>query len=463
MTARTCARAVARVVAPLALVSITAAATAAPEIQHWRTANGARVYFVAARELPIADVRVVFDAGSARDGAAPGLAYLTNAALDAGTRKRDGRALHERLAALGAQLDARTERDSAWVSLRSLSDERRLAEAAALLAEVIAEPALEPDLVARERERQRVHIEERTEALGERLLDRLHAAVYGEHPYARPVAGTSESVVHLEAEDVRAFHERYYVAANAVVAIVGDLSRARAETLAERVTAGLARGAPAPPLPASPAGAPAAALVREVLPSTQTHIGIGQVGVREGDPDYFALYVANHVLGGGGFISRLFNEIRERRGLSYSAWSYFLPQRRAGLFAAVLATRNDQVGEALSALRATFREFREHGPTAEELERSKENIIGGFPLRIDSNAEMLEQIARIGFYGLPLDYLETYPDRIAAVTREAAHEAFRRRMDPERQVIAIVGAGAQDEGLAQAVAEPAAASAAAVR
>lgn len=457
MTGRPCERAPARTLAALAFTSIAAAAVAAPHIEHWRTVNGARVYFVAAHELPIADVRVVFDAGSARDGDAPGLAYLTNAALDAGTRKRDGRALHQRLAALGAQLDTRTERDSAWVGLRSLSDERRLGEAAALLAEVLAEPALEPDQVARERERQRVHIEERAEALGERLLDRLYAAVYGEHPYARPVAGTSASVMNLEAADVRAFHARYYVAANAVVAVVGDLSRARAEALAERVTAGLAPGAPAPPLPPSPAAAPAEALVRDALPSTQTHLGIAQVGVRESDPDYFPLYVANHVLGGGGFISRLFNEIRERRGLSYGAWSYFLPQRRAGLFAAVLATRNDQVAEALSALRATIAEFREHGPTEEELERSKQNIIGGFPLRIDSNSEMLEQIARIGFYGLPLDYLATYPDRIAEVTREAAHAAFRRRIDPARQVTAIVGGGAQAAAPVQGGRAPAAA------
>ncbi|MFP5504962.1 MAG: M16 family metallopeptidase, partial [Gammaproteobacteria bacterium] len=174
-------------------------------------------------------------------------------------------------------------------------------------------------------------------------------------------------------------------------------------------------------------------------PSSQTHILIGQPGMRRDDPDYFALYVGNHVLGGGGLVSRLSNEVREKRGLSYSVYSYFLPMTERGPFQMGLQTRNDQADEAVRVLRETLAAYVAEGPTAAELEAAKNNITGGQALRIDSNRKILEYLAVIGFYDLPLDYLETFNAKVEAVTLAQVREVFQRRIRPERMLTVRVG------------------------
>lgn len=412
-------------------------------IQHWETDNGARVYFVPARELPMVDVRVVFDAGSARDDGRAGLAGLTSALLDTGAGGLDADEIAARLEGVGARLGSGAARDMAWVNLRSLVDADLLEPALALMASVIAEPDFRSADFSRERERMLVALQYAQQKPGKIAERAFYRALYGDHPYASPPDGTPESVKALTRRQVQDFHRRYYVARNAVVAIVGDLDRAGAEAIARRVTAGLPAGEPAPPLPE----VPPLTLAREeriAHPSTQTHILMGQPGVARGEDDYFALYVGNYVLGGGGLVSRISEEIREKRGLAYSAYSYFLPMARRGPFQLGLQTRNETAGEALDVLRQTLRRFVEDGPTERELVAARRHITGGYPLRIDSNGKILEYIAMIGFYRLPLDYLETFNARIEAVTREQVTDAFRRRVDPERMVTVMVGGAGAD-------------------
>ncbi len=424
----------------LAMLLAPVAAPALPAIQTWTLANGARVYFVPARDLPMVDVRVVFDAGSARDGAHAGLARLTNTLLADGAGDLDADQVATRFDALGVRFGSGALRDMAWVSLRSLSEKETLDAAAALVARVLTAPRLAPADFRRERARMRVARKAAEQSLGEVAERAFYRALYGSHPYAHPPGGTARSLAAITRAEVLRFHRRYYAGRNAVVAIVGDLDRDGARALARRVAGALPAGAPAPPLPAVPA--PAARTVEIRRTSTQTHVRIGTVGMRRGDPDYFALYVGNHVLGGGGLVSRLSQEIRERRGLSYSVYSYFVPMHRRGPFVMGLQTRNGQAREAVSLLRAGLRRFVADGPTEAELAAAKENIIGGFPLRIDSNADIVEYLAMIGFYRLPLDYLQTFPQRVRAVTRAAVRDAFRRRVDPQRLVTVVVGGGA---------------------
>jgi zinc protease len=153
--------------------------------------------------------------------------------------------------------------------------------------------------------------------------------------------------------------------------------------------------------------------------------------------------VGNYVLGGGGFNSRFTQEVREKRGLSYSVYSAFAPYRQYGAFSIGLQTRRDQSAAALEVVRRTLREFVAQGPTPEELAGAKQHIIGGFALRTDSNRKILDYLAVIGFYGLPLDYLEQFPRRVEEVTVEQIRDAFRRRIDPERLATVVVGAGAR--------------------
>jgi zinc protease len=244
----------------------------------------------------------------------------------------------------------------------------------------------------------------------------------------------------LSREDIQQFHKRYYVASNAVIAIVGAVTRQEAETLAQQVIGKLPAGKEAPPLPAV-TSLSASRLEQIGFPSQQTHILIGQPGIKRGDPDYFPLYVGNHILGGGGLVSRLSEEIREKRGLSYSTYSYFSPMRMAGPYILGLQTRNDQTAEAHRLMQKVLSEFVAHGPTAEELDAARKNITGGFPLRIASNSKIASYIAMIGFYGLPLDYLDRFNERVEAVTLEQIRDAFQRRVAPDKMLTVIVGGG----------------------
>jgi zinc protease len=177
------------------------------------------------------------------------------------------------------------------------------------------------------------------------------------------------------------------------------------------------------------------------MPTAQTHILVGQPGIDRNDPDYFPLYVGNHILGGSGFESRLMDEIREQRGLAYSVYSYFLPMAEAGPFVAGMQTRNEQAATALNLMNENIKRFVEQGPTEEELQKAVQNITGGFPLRIDSNKKLVENLAVLAFYDLPLDYLDTYNARVQAVTIDAIRDAFHRRLDTTRMATVMVGGG----------------------
>ncbi len=413
-------------------------ASAAPVIQHWQTRNGVRVLFVPAPELPMVDVRVVFAAGSARDDGKPGLAQLSNNLLSEGADGLNADAIAQRFDSLGAQFSGGIDRDMAWLSLRSLSDTRLATPALELLAKLLRHPDFPPQAFERERRRMLIGLKEQEEKPGQIAEKAFYKALYGQHPYATSPGGTRDSLKTLTRADAQGFHQRYYVAHNALLAIVGALDRKGAEQLAEMVVGDLPEGAAAPALPTVKELA-AAQDVRKQYPSTQASIYVGQPGMARGDPDYFALYVANQVLGGGGLVSRLADEIREKRGLSYSVYSYFFPLERKGPFLMGLQTRNDQSGEALRLLRETLVKYLAEGPSDKELTAAKRNITGGFPLRIDSNSKILEYLSVIGYYHLPLDYLETFSSNIEAVSRERAHSVFKQRVHPDKLVAVRVG------------------------
>jgi zinc protease len=422
----------------LVLLLPVAAAQAIPAIQHWITDNGARVYFVPAPELPMVDVNITFAAGSARDAGHPGLASLTSTLLDKGAAGLSADEIAVRAESLGARLSSGSARDMAWLSLRSLSDSAHLQPGLDLLRDVAGSPDFRQADFERERERMLValrHSEQSPSTVAEYTF---FTTVYGEHPYGSRPEGTEASLKALSLKQVREFYRQYYVAANAVIGIVGDIDRSAAEALAERVTGKLQAGERAAPIP--PVQPLSDSVEQRIFhPSTQTHVHMGAPGMRRGDPDYFPLYVGNHVLGGGGLVSRLNEAVREQRGLSYSVNSYFSPMEQDGPYLFSLQTRNDQVDEALTVMRETLQGYLEAGPTQDELTASVNNITGGFPLLIENNSKILSYIVMIGFYGLPLDYLETFNDKVSAVTSELIMDAYRRRVHPADMATVIVG------------------------
>ncbi|HRD66084.1 MAG TPA: pitrilysin family protein [Candidatus Competibacter sp.] len=424
----------------IVLLSASGLAAAVPAIQSWRTTNGVPVYFIPARELPMVDAQVLFNAGSIRDGEHPGLAMLTNALLEEGAGDWSADVIADRLDRTGAQLSTGSRRDSAWVSLRSLVDPRYLQPAVETVARLLKEPAFAPDAVERVRKQMLTALQERAQSPGAIAQDAFYKALYGDHPYGSPPEGTTASVNAITRADIQNFWRRCYVAANAAVTIVGDLDRPAAEQLANVLAGGLVLGEAAPPPPPVPPVS-ASRTIRIPYPSSQSHILIGQVGVNRADPDYYALYLGNHVLGGNGLVSQLSQEIREKRGLAYGAYSAFSPMRQAGPFLINLQTRNDQVETALQVAQTALREFTANGPGAQALEEARQNITGGFALDLAGNGKLAGALGLIAFYGLPLDYLQNYIDTMNGITLEQTKTAWQRRIQPDKLITVIVGGG----------------------
>jgi zinc protease len=423
----------------LLLLIMYQAEAATPHIEHWQSRQGAEVFFVATHQLPIVDVQLMFDAGSARDPAnRKGLAVLTASLLDEGAGGMDADEIGYEFERLGAIFSAGAGYDSTTATLRSLSDDAILTPALQNFNRVISAPDFPDQAVQRQRNRMLSGLQRKQQSPGALAGDAFYAAIYQQHPYASPGAGTVESVNAIDRADILDFYRNYYTASNATIAIVGDLDRKGAEKIAEDLISTLTKGIKPEPLPEVQSAA-AGAEINIDFPSMQTHIMLGQPGLKWNDTDYFPLYVGNHILGGSGMVSRVYEQIREQRGLAYSVYTYFSPRREAGPFTAGLQTRADQADAALQLLKENISAFIETGPTVDELEAAGENITGGFALRIDSNSEILGYVGVIGFYQLPLDYMEVFTERVNAVTVGQIKDAFQRRLSPDKMATVMVG------------------------
>ncbi len=442
-------------VSGLAFVASAGSAHAALNIQHWTLDNGARVYFVESHTIPILDVNIDFDAGGRRDPAGKaGLASLTNGMLARGLRPEslaDGRSepamseaeLSDALADVAAQRGGGPGTDRAGMSVRTLASKAEREVAVRLLARVLAHPSFPEPLFARDKARTVSAIRDaltKPESIASKAFWRL---AYGSHPYG--MEATVATVEAITREDLLAFHREHYVADGAVISMIGDITRAEAEAIARELTLRLPvqrpQGKPLPTLPE--VMLPMRAEERIPHPASQSHILVGMPALSRGDPDFYALTVGNYILGGGGFVSRLTKEVREKRGLAYSAYSYFSPMAQPGPFQAGLQTRKDQADEALQVVRDSVAAYLRDGPTEAELKAAKDNLIGGFALRIDNNRKILENISAIGYHQLPLDYLDTWTDKVAKVTVADIRAAFARKLALERMVTVIVGTDAQ--------------------
>ncbi|MGR9108160.1 MAG: M16 family metallopeptidase [Gammaproteobacteria bacterium] len=418
---------------------------AGPQIQHWETDKGVRVYFVQAPGLPLVDIQFVFDAGSARDGDKFGLASLTSGLLDQGAGEWDAGEIARRLEGVGAQLQTGVGRDSAWITLRSLTQDRILDTALETTAKVLSAPRFSEGDFSREQNRVLAALRRYAE-LPDQIVRKVYfERIYQSHPYAHQEIGEPETVKALTIPEIRDFYRQYYVAANAIAVVVGDVSREKAASIVEKLSAELAQGKRPDALP--PVEYSAEGHTETIkFPSAQTHIYAGMPAVTRDDPDYFALYVGNHVLGGGGLVSRISEEIREKRGLAYHASSSFSPMVRKGPFIMGLQTRNDQSGEALGLLNETVADYIAKGPDDEQLAKAKKNLTGGFVLKIDSNSKVAGYVAMIAFYGLPLDYLDTLTGKVNAVTRDDIVKAFQSHLRLAQFQTVLVGGETQSAG-----------------
>jgi zinc protease len=456
--------------------SLTALASAGIPIQQWTQPSGVAVFLVESQAIPMVDVQIDFDAGARRDPAEQaGLASVTAGMTSKGVRAGGGsaagpsqgatapsggsvvreatsvgaiesaldeNALSEAWADLGASFGGSAGSDRLSFSMRSLTYPDLLGKAAALASRQLGEPGFPADVWQRERERLRATIREANTQPGTVAARTFAKAVYGTHPYGFEM--TEESLARIEVSDMQALHARAVQPCRAKVSVVGAVTRAQADALVTQLFSRVAPSALATCVPL-PAVAEVAALgapveQRIAFKSAQAHVFIGQPGYKRSDPDFFALLVGNYTLGGGGFVSRLTQEVREKRGLSYSVYSYFSPGLHAGAFTLGLQTRPDQADQAVKVSRDVLERFMKDGPTAKELQAAKDNLIGGFALRIDSNRKLIDNVANMAWNGLPLDYLDTWTQQVARVTLADIRAAFARKLQVDKMATVVVGA-----------------------
>lgn len=416
---------------------VACSAQAGVKIQQWIAPSGAKVLFVESHDLPILDVNIDFAAGSIHAPAdKAGVAGLTHGLLDAGAGDWSEDQIAERQVDLGARIGGSVDDDRASLTLRTLSSRIERDGALELLQTILTRPLFPEAVLARERARSIAAIQEADTRPDHIAGKRFAAAIYPGHPYG--VSASVESVGRIGRDDLVEYHQRFYTARRAVISIIGDVSRADAEAIAQRLSGGLPAGRGDAPLPA--VTLPKAETVKLPHPAAQSHILVGMPAIRRGDPDFFPLLVGNYTLGGGGFVSRLMNEVREKRGLVYDVHSYFSPRKLEGPFQIGLQTRRDQADAALKVVNEVLAGFLRSGPTAAELKAAKQNLADGLALRIDSNAKLLGYLAVIGFYDLPLSYLDDYPARVKAVTAAQVREAFARHVKAENLVTVVVAA-----------------------
>ncbi|WP_201581418.1 M16 family metallopeptidase [Psychrobacter glacincola] len=418
-----------------------------PTIQQFKTKAGVPVRFVQTTALPIVDIDLRFNAGSARDGSISntgfGIANMTATMLTQGSKRLDENEFTRAVETLGINLNSSAYKDMFIVSLRSLSDDKHLLPAVDLMTQMLSEPAFDDSILARNKARLLVGLQQQKQDPNSLASIAFSKALYGEHPYAHPSAGTLESVPTIEKQQLIDFKNRYLVAANASVAITGNLTLEQAKKLAEDITSKLPKGQPATELP-EPKPLSQAKHIHIPFPSTQTTVLMGQLGdKRATDPQSqqkqtnFA--VGNEVLAGGDFNARLMTEIRQNLGYTYGISGSMNPMLARGPYQIGFSTRNDKARAAIDASLAVINDTLEKGITSTEMRLTTDNLKNSFPMGFASNAGINGLLGMMNFYQLPNSYLTDYVKRVDQVKLSEVNQTMQDTLKPDDFLIVTVG------------------------
>ena len=409
--------------------------------------KGAQAYLVQTKALPMVDIEVSIDAGDRYDPVGKsGVADMVAGLMNYGARGDKGllteAQIADEIADLGANIGLSVGGERAILRIRSLSRKDLRDRAVQLAAAMLSAPSYDPKIVEREKQRTITSLRE-AETKPEFVLERrFKKSVYGNYPLAD--SPSVQSVSSVNVNDLKQFHKQFYRGDRMIVSIVGDVDRAQAaeivQTLLKQIPQSGQPIAKLPDLQRSPIEALAQREIQIPFDSQQAHIAMGMTAVARNNPDYFPLLVGNYILGGGGFVSRLMSEVREKRGLAYSVFSYFAPGKENGIFQAGLQTKNDQAALALDVMSTTIAQFIADGPTPSELEAAKSNLINGYPLRIDNNRKLLDNVSSIAWNDLPLDTMDVWTKQVEAVTLEQVKASFQKYLAMDRMKIVVLGA-----------------------
>ncbi|MDQ8039088.1 MAG: pitrilysin family protein [Rickettsiella sp.] len=406
-------------------------------IEHWTSNNGIPVYFVSKSQIPMVDVSIIFRAGSAYDGSSPGIAQFTAQMLEQGTTHLNVNQIANRLESVGAHYNTALNQDMTTLHLRSLSEPQFFNPAFNTFKDMVSHANFPPDAIHRLKKQTKTALQQEAQSPIAIAGKAFYQKLYGKHPYASPLLGTNQSIDSITRAKLLAFYYQYYVAKNAVITIVGNITRAKAATLAEQLATALPLGEKATLLTSMPSQA--TNLYKISYPSQQATILLGQIGITLKDPDYYPLILGNQILGGGILTSKLFTEIRNKRGLCYGISSYFNTLEKRGPFIVSLQTRQKQASLALAETQTTLKNFVITGPKEKELQAAKQALIGSFPLSFANNAAILATLEKIGFYELPLSYLDDYKEMLDKVSIEQVQRAWQKHIKPGKLLTVIVG------------------------
>lgn len=418
-----------------------------PTIQQFKTKAGVPVRFVQTKALPIVDIDLRFNAGSARDGSISktgfGIASMTATMLTQGSKRLDENEFTRAVETLGINLNSSAYKDMFIVSLRSLSDDKHLLPAVDLMTQMLSEPAFDENILARNKARLLVGLQQQKQDPNSLASIAFNKELYGEHPYAHPSAGTLESVPTIEKQQLIDFKNRYLVAANASVAITGNLTLEQAKKLAEDITSKLPKGQPATELP-EPKPLSQAKHIHIPFPSTQTTVLMGQLGDKratdtQSQQKQTNFAVGNEVLAGGDFNARLMTEIRQNLGYTYGISGSMNPMLARGPYQIGFSTRNDKARAAIDASLAVINDTLEKGVTNTEMRLTTDSLKNSFPMGFASNAGINGLLGMMNFYQLPDNYLTDYVKRIDQVQLSEVNKTMRDTLKPDDFLIVTVG------------------------
>ena len=416
-------------------------------IEKLESVKGAQAYLVQTKALPMVDIEISVDAGDRYDPAKKsGLATVVGQLMNYGAKSEKGllteAQIADEIADLGANLGVSVSGERAVMRIRTLSRQDLRDRAVQLASAMLSAPTYDAKILAREKQRMTTALLE-SETKPESVLDRrFRKLIYGNYPLAN--SPTVQSIANISAVDLQQFHKQFYRGDRMIVSIVGDVSKTEAAEIVQGLLQRVPQSGPAiaklPGFERSPVEPLSQREVTIPFDSQQAHIAMGMTAVTRSNPDYFPLLVGNYVLGGGGFVSRLMSEVREKRGLAYSVFSYFAPGKDVGIFQAGLQTKNDQAALALDVMSSTIAQFIADGPTQSELDAAKANLMNGYPLRIDNNRKLLDNVSSIAWNNLPLDTMEVWTKQVEAVSLEQVKAAFQKYLAMDRMKIVVLGA-----------------------
>ena len=410
------------------------------EISEYETSNGIKVLYSKSENIPMIDIKITFDAGSNRDGNLKGLSMLTHNLLDEGTTKLSAEEIASSFESTGAVFNTSVNKDKSSISLRSLADKKYLGPSLKTFLNILSDSTFPQKELSLQKDRTVSTIIEDESDPSDVSMNLFFKEIYKNYAYGYPSIGEKSIIKNISRKDIINFYKNNLNQKTAKIAIVSSLSKKDVEALSEKISKSLER--------------------KDILinkntiqlkkdnkekfifkkfNSEQAHIYIGGLAIKRGAKNHLPLYVGNYIFGGSGFSARLMQELRVKRGYTYGVYSYIYPMKNIGPFVIGIETKSEQAQISVELIHNMLQEFIENGPTNEEIKHAKEAIINGFPLRVDSNSDILNYLSMINYYNLPMDYLAKFTENISKITKKDIISAFTEEIDYKNLTTLVVG------------------------